>query len=79
MLRWLIAFLILANLLMLAVVQGMFGPLPAAGAAVSSAISTSSAPAETRKWYVPRYTSALTTLSHGFLAANPVLPDRLLQ
>jgi hypothetical protein len=32
MLRWLIAFLILANLLMLAVVQGMFGPLPAAGA-----------------------------------------------
>jgi hypothetical protein len=32
MLRWLIAFLILANLLMLAVVQGMFGSLPAAGA-----------------------------------------------
>jgi hypothetical protein len=32
MLRWLIAFLILANLLMLAAVQGMFGPLPAAGA-----------------------------------------------
>jgi hypothetical protein len=32
MLRWLIALLILANLLMFAVVQGMFGPLPAAGA-----------------------------------------------
>ncbi|WP_277189357.1 hypothetical protein [Caballeronia sp. BR00000012568055] len=32
MLRWLIALLILANLLMVAVVQGMFGPLPAAGA-----------------------------------------------
>ncbi|KNH09968.1 hypothetical protein BRCH_01904 [Candidatus Burkholderia brachyanthoides] len=32
MLRWLVAFLILANLLMFAVVQGMFGPLPAAGA-----------------------------------------------
>jgi hypothetical protein len=32
MLRWLIAFLILANLLMFAVVQGFFGPLPAAGA-----------------------------------------------
>ncbi|KMY85792.1 hypothetical protein BUMB_00257 [Candidatus Paraburkholderia calva] len=34
MLRWLVAFLLLANLLMLmfVVVQGMFGPLPAAGA-----------------------------------------------
>ncbi len=32
MLRWLIAFLILVNLLLLATVQGMFGPLPAAGA-----------------------------------------------
>jgi hypothetical protein len=32
MLRWLIALLILANLLMFAVVRGTFGPLPAAGA-----------------------------------------------
>jgi hypothetical protein len=32
MLRWLIVLLFLANLLMAAVVQGMFGPLPAAGA-----------------------------------------------
>jgi hypothetical protein len=32
MLRWLIALLILANLLMFAVMRGMFGPLPAAGA-----------------------------------------------
>ncbi|BAN21913.1 hypothetical protein [Caballeronia insecticola] len=32
MLRWLIAFLILANLLMFAVMRGVFGPLPAAGA-----------------------------------------------
>ena len=32
MLRWLIGFLILANLLMFAVTRGMFGPLPAAGA-----------------------------------------------
>jgi hypothetical protein len=32
MLRWLITLLILANLLMLAVTRGMFGPLPAAGA-----------------------------------------------
>jgi hypothetical protein len=32
MLRWLIALLILANLLMFAVVRGMVGPLPAAGA-----------------------------------------------
>jgi hypothetical protein len=32
MLRWLIALLILGNLLMLAVVQGKLGPLPAAGA-----------------------------------------------
>jgi hypothetical protein len=32
MLRWLIVLLFLANLLMIAVVQGMFGPLPAAGA-----------------------------------------------
>ncbi|SAL26196.1 hypothetical protein AWB71_01471 [Caballeronia peredens] len=32
MLRWLIAFLIFANLLMFAVMRGVFGPLPAAGA-----------------------------------------------
>ena len=32
MLRWLIPVLILANLLMLAVAHGAFGPLPAAGA-----------------------------------------------
>jgi hypothetical protein len=32
MLRWLIVLLFLANLLMAAVAQGMFGPLPAAGA-----------------------------------------------
>lgn len=32
MLRWLITLLILANLLMFAVMHGMFGPLPAAGA-----------------------------------------------
>ncbi|SAK41331.1 hypothetical protein AWB75_00326 [Caballeronia catudaia] len=32
MLRWLIALLILANLLMFIVMRGMFGPLPAAGA-----------------------------------------------
>ncbi|AET87986.1 hypothetical protein A9R05_00805 [Burkholderia sp. KK1] len=32
MLRWLIALLILANLLMFTVMRGMFGPLPAAGA-----------------------------------------------
>ncbi|MFM0323744.1 hypothetical protein [Caballeronia glebae] len=32
MLRWLIALLILANLLMFAVMRGVFGPLPAAGA-----------------------------------------------
>ncbi|KND54706.1 hypothetical protein BPUN_4038 [Candidatus Paraburkholderia kirkii] len=32
MLRWLIALLIFANLLMFAVTRGAFGPLPAAGA-----------------------------------------------
>ncbi|GAB5098317.1 hypothetical protein P9250_19555 [Caballeronia sp. LP006] len=32
MLRWLIALLILANLLMFAIVRSTFGPLPAAGA-----------------------------------------------
>ena len=32
MLRWLITLLILANLVMFAVVRGMFGSLPAAGA-----------------------------------------------
>lgn len=32
MLRWLIAFLVLANLLMFAVAHGGFGPLPSAGA-----------------------------------------------
>ena len=32
MLRWLIALLILGNLLVFAVMRGMFGPLPAAGA-----------------------------------------------
>ncbi|SAK40829.1 hypothetical protein AWB79_00332 [Caballeronia hypogeia] len=32
MLRWLIALLILANLLMFAVMRGTFGPLPAASA-----------------------------------------------
>jgi hypothetical protein len=32
MLRWLIALLLVANLGMLAVVGGVFGPLPAAGA-----------------------------------------------
>jgi hypothetical protein len=31
MLRWLIALLFLANLLMFVIVQGVFGPLPAAG------------------------------------------------
>jgi hypothetical protein len=31
MLRWLIALLFLANLLMFVVVQGVFGPLPSAG------------------------------------------------
>jgi hypothetical protein len=31
MLRWLLALLFLANLLMFVVVQGVFGPLPAAG------------------------------------------------
>ncbi|WP_031357129.1 hypothetical protein [Caballeronia sordidicola] len=31
MLRWLLAVLFLANLLMFVVVQGVFGPLPAAG------------------------------------------------
>lgn len=31
MLRWLLAVLVLANLLMFVVVQGVFGPLPAAG------------------------------------------------
>jgi len=31
MLRWLLALLFLANLLMFVVVQGVFGPLPSAG------------------------------------------------
>lgn len=31
MLRWLLALLFLANLLMFVVAQGVFGPLPAAG------------------------------------------------